>query len=114
MSADRTEFEVMFPIPEFVKWNGSTYVSNFSASLKDAKVESLFAAVGYQYKWEGFQAGLAHAREEAMANVAKIDQLMLEFCPERMTSAQLEEWGKRQRRVSPERAAAIDAAMEGK
>ena len=52
---------------------------------------------------QAFLAGLAHARGEAVANVAKIDQLMLEFCPERMTPAQIAEWGANQSRVSPER-----------
>jgi len=47
---------------------------------------------------------LAHAE-------AKIDALMLEYCPDEMTPEQVENWGKHQRRVSPERTAEIDRAI---
>jgi len=42
---------------------------------------------------------------------AKIDALMLEWCPDEMTPEQMENWGKRQRRCSPEDEAAINAAL---
>lgn len=42
---------------------------------------------------------------------AKIDALMLEYCPDEMTPEQIENWGKHQRRVSPERTAEIDRAI---
>ncbi len=35
-------------------------------------------------------------RKEANAKQAKIDELMLEYCPEDMTKEQLQEWGKHQ------------------
>lgn len=42
---------------------------------------------------------------------AKIDAIMLEYCPDEMTPEQLENWGKCQRRVSPEREAEIERAL---
>lgn len=42
------------------------------------------------------------------AQQAKIDSLMLEFCPAEMTQDQLENWRNHQRLVSPERAAIIE------
>jgi hypothetical protein len=40
---------------------------------------------------------LAEARNEAQAKQAKIDALMLEYCPEEMTAEQVAEWGRHQR-----------------
>jgi len=40
---------------------------------------------------------------------AKIDALMLEYCPDEMTPAQLEEWGRHQR---PGRDASAKAKLE--
>lgn len=42
---------------------------------------------------------------------AKIDMLMLEYCPGEMTIGQFEEWGKRQQPASAEHSAEIDAAL---
>jgi len=42
---------------------------------------------------------------------AKIDELMLEYCPNEMTPEQLEEWGRNQRPVSDEEQAATDKAV---
>lgn len=36
-------------------------------------------------------------REKLGAKQAKIDWLMLEFCPDEMTPAQIEEWGRHQK-----------------
>lgn len=55
---------------------------------------------------------MGDARLEIEHLRAKIDALMLEYCPEKMTPEQVDEWGKAQRPVSPEVAAAIDAAMK--
>ena len=41
---------------------------------------------------------------------AKIDRLMMEYCPEEMTQAQIDNWAKNQRPVDAEREATIDAA----
>ena len=67
--------------------------------------------------WEQLDAILAALRHEVeltkenRGKQAKIDALMLEYCPDEMTPEQLAEWGKRQRRASPEREAEIDAAL---
>lgn len=42
---------------------------------------------------------------------ARIDSLMLEYCPDEMTSEQVENWAAHQVRCSPEDEAAINAAL---
>lgn len=42
---------------------------------------------------------------------ARIDALMLEYCPDEMTEAQLEEWGKRQVAVAKSDCDAIKASI---
>jgi hypothetical protein len=37
-----------------------------------------------------------HLKRELGSKQADIDRLMLEYCPEEMTTSQLEEWGKNQ------------------
>lgn len=59
---------------------------------------------------DGLKAALTAAQALAEQRQAEIYRLMLEFCPEEMTPEQLENWGKHQRPVSKEVAAAIDAA----
>lgn len=44
---------------------------------------------------------------------AKIDALMLEYCPDEMTEAQKENWAKHQRPVSEEMQHEIDSALMG-
>ena len=41
----------------------------------------------------------AQAERELAAAQARIDELMLEYCPDEMTEEQLEEWSKHQRAV---------------
>ncbi len=45
---------------------------------------------------EALTAKLAAAKKDANAKQAKIDALMLEWCPDEMTPEQLKEWGNRQ------------------
>ena len=40
---------------------------------------------------------LGEYRREVKAMQAEIDALMLEFCPERMTPAQIKEWARHQK-----------------
>lgn len=42
---------------------------------------------------------------------AKLDAVMLEYCPDEMTPYQVENWARHQRRVSPEETAAIQTAI---
>jgi serine phosphatase RsbU (regulator of sigma subunit) len=51
--------------------------------------------------------------QEKEAMQARIDALMLEYCPGEMTEAQRERWAECQRPVSAIDAAAIDAALSG-
>lgn len=53
------------------------------------------------------------AARKADALQARIDALMLEYCPEEMTEAQKENWARHQRPVSAEDAAKITAALMG-
>lgn len=53
-------------------------------------------------------ASLEIAQDEKQA---KIDALMLEYCPDEMTPEQTEEWGRNQRPVSDEQQRAIEAAL---
>lgn len=43
---------------------------------------------------------------------ARIDALMMEYCPDEMTPEQIERWGKHQKRCSPEEEAAIEKALK--
>jgi hypothetical protein len=54
---------------------------------------------------------LVSALDELKALQARIDGLMLEYCPDEMTPEQVEEWGRNQVRCSPEEEAAINAAV---
>lgn len=63
-----------------------------------------------------YEAGYKRSAEDqakAMAALqARIDALMLEFCPEEMTPAQMKEWERNQRAASPEIQAQIDLAIK--
>lgn len=53
------------------------------------------------------------AAQRADAIQAKLDALMLEYCPDEMTPEQLSNWERRQRPVSDEEQANIEAAIMG-
>jgi uncharacterized protein involved in exopolysaccharide biosynthesis len=40
-----------------------------------------------------------HLKQQLAAAQARIDELMLEYCPDEMTAEQVEEWGNHQRAV---------------
>lgn len=44
---------------------------------------------------------------------AKIDALMLEYCPDEMTQAQLDNWAAHQKAVSPEEQEEINKIIDG-
>lgn len=54
---------------------------------------------------------IASLRTEKAALQAKIDSLMMEYCPSEMTAEQIEEWGKHQKSAGPEASAALDKAL---
>lgn len=55
-------------------------------------------------------AELDEARKDASSKQARIDALMLEYCPDEMTAEQIADWGAAQ--VAAEPSPAIDAAMK--
>ena len=57
-------------------------------------------------------AELDKARKSDSAKQAKIDALMFEYCPEDMTTEQIDEWAEHQRPVSAQLSAAITAALQ--
>lgn len=60
--------------------------------------------------WEVVRSSEIKAlREENGALQAKIDLLMLEYCPDEMTPEQMAEWERNQVRASPEQEAALAA-----
>lgn len=50
--------------------------------------------------------------KELFEKQAKIDELMLEYCPDEMSSEQYAEWAKRQRPVSTEFSDQIESALQ--
>ena len=59
----------------------------------------------------------ADQAKEMLAHVtgplrAKLDRLMIEYCPDEMTPEQMENWGKHQRPVTPEQEAAVQRAVQ--
>ena len=80
----------------------------------------------YESTWMAFRAAfksggkiqlaavteVAKLKEKADALQAKIDMLMLEYCPEEMTEEQKREWARHQVPVSEATEAAIEAALE--
>ncbi len=79
---------------------------------------NMYGEDGDDYSLELYEAGqkleraLAASRAEAEAKQAKIDALMLEYCPEDMTPEQYTNWLAHQiPDNSPETKAAIDAAL---
>jgi hypothetical protein len=58
-----------------------------------------------------FDRQVSGLKEDNARKQAQIDALMLEYCPDEMTPQQVENWGNRQRRASPEQEAAINAAL---
>jgi len=55
---------------------------------------------------------LEQAQKDAESKQAKIDALMLEFCPDEMPAEQTANWAAHQVPASPEENAAIDAALK--
>jgi hypothetical protein len=61
--------------------------------------------------WQGHNRAMEHLGPMIQAKQARIDALMLEYCPDEMTPEQIAEWEKHQV-ISPD-SAAIDAALKG-
>lgn len=48
---------------------------------------------------DGLELRIRELTQQLAAKQARIDELMLEYCPNEMTEEQLEEWSKHQRTV---------------
>lgn len=57
--------------------------------------------VQYRRKNERLRDELNDAKRTIKSMQAKIDSLMLEYCPEEMAPAQIEEWGRHQEPDTP-------------
>lgn len=63
---------------------------------KPSQLSDCFRA-GVQWAIREFNKDIIEFNKEKGALQAKIDQLMLEFCPEEMTQEQIENWEKHQK-----------------
>lgn len=73
--------------------------------------EYWFNGATYRAKYDKAHPVYLAAKEAWDAQQAEIDRLMLEYCPEEMTPAQVEEWGRNQKPVSAEEQASIEASL---
>lgn len=69
---------------------------------RDANIDALLDAAERTEAAEPMRRALAAERELAEAR-AKIDALMLEYCPDEMTPGQVDEWARHQRPIDAER-----------
>lgn len=90
------------PTPR-VNSNAYHYCS-FSGFTTDESGEHVSASFARQLERE-----LTAANARADSNQARIDELMMEYCPDEITGDQLEEWGKHQRLVTD---AEVKASMD--
>ncbi len=60
-----------------------------------------------------WKAAAEHAARIADERQARIDALMLEYCPDEMTEAQKENWAKHQRAVNEDLQQDIETALMG-
>jgi len=81
-----------------------------NAMLTDKQILEVGRKYHYSSLWSVDFARAIEAEVSAPLQ-AKIDELMLEFCPNEMTPEQLAEWGRNQRPVSEAEQAATDKAV---
>jgi len=86
------------------------YGSSYFASKIRALIDQPEVASRSRLKRIAAQKGepMPDFSEELAEVQAKIDSLMMEFCPDEMTPEQIENWGRNQRAATPEESAAID------
>lgn len=85
------------------RWDGKQYIGD-----REREGELDFHAVGTRRLWAAWRdrAALssgAHYEAIIASLQAKIDELMLEHCPEEMTKEQIDEWARHQEPVSEDR-----------
>ena len=59
----------------------------------------------------GYERGWDERNRQVMALQAKLDEVMLEYCPDEMTDDQKAEWARHQQPVSEQEQQAIDAVL---
>ena len=59
----------------------------------------------------GYERGWEERNRKVMALQAKLDEVMLEYCPDEMTDDQKAEWARHQQPVSEQEQQAIDAVL---
>ena len=81
--------------------------------VREAKLaeNAITAVADWRSRAERAEARVAELEREAAAKQARIDALMLEYCPDEMTPEQVAEWARHQRPISEQAADAIDAAL---
>ena len=75
-------------------------------AAKDAEIQE------WKDAWLGSNIDNDALRRKLAAAQAKIDALMLEYCPNEMTPEQIKEWGKHQVPVSEELTKQVEVARE--
>ena len=61
---------------------------------------------------QSLEAQIKELEAKIQSQQAKIDELMLEYCPEDMTQQQMDEWARHQRPVTKEEERRIDDALK--
>ena len=79
----------------------------------EEKLRPLIEKAGCDPEHHGADIAIKELLQRAEALQAKIEQLMLEYCPEEMTTEQIVEFERHQHVATSEESAVIDAARKG-
>lgn len=97
------------------------YVEKILSQRDEERRERLYARIRTDRIYElilqrtkSAEAELAKLRAELAVRDARIDALMLEYCPDEMTKEQIENWCKHQRAITHAEAVRIDAALSAR
>jgi hypothetical protein len=69
------------------------------ALMQDERNRQLETEAGMKRQLDAAWQEIAVLKAKLAAKQARIDELMMEYCPDEMTEEQLEEWSKHQRAV---------------
>ena len=92
--------------------DGTNYVQEAAAEIERLRSSLQIAKENEQATHEANKRMAKNLFATIEAKQAKIDELMLEYCPGEMASGQMEAWAKRQRRVSHEVRDQIESALQ--
>jgi hypothetical protein len=89
--------------------------AELAAINRDNPGDTPVSATGPITDWKGLYDGMSTLCEQqqrrASAAEARVDALMLEYCPDEMTPEQVENWKRHQRAATPEEEADVEAAI---